>query len=137
ALQAAAAPNEVIPFAIDRQVIRSGQDYFDAICANCHGRLGNGDGMIVRRGFVQPPSFHVDRLKDAPDSHFYNVISNGYGAMFSQAIRVPPKQRWEVVAYIRALQAAPETAGAEFSQADRRALIAKGDRLSPAGGAKP
>src|SRR5438445_306989 len=82
--------------------------------AVCHGRLGNGKGMIVQRGFLQPPSFHIERLKDpkrTPDAHFYNVITYGYGAMFSYNDRVSPRDRWCITAYIRALQAAGDAPG--------------------------
>jgi mono/diheme cytochrome c family protein len=121
-----------IPFPITREVIERGQQGFDIYCSVCHGRLGNGDGMIVRRGFVRPPSFHVERLITAPDSHFFDVISNGFGAMYRYGDRVPPQLRWEIVAYARALQAAPEVAGAKLSPADRQALVAYGDRPAPA-----
>ena len=87
------------------------------------GRLGNGDGMIVRRGFTRPPSFYAQRLIDAPDAHFYNVITNGYGAMYGYADRVPPENRWAIVAYIRALQAAPQAHEAKLSANDRAALM--------------
>jgi hypothetical protein len=90
--------------------------------------------MIVQRGMTRPPSFHVQRLKDAGDAHFYNVISQGYGAMFSYNDRISPETRWEIVAYIRALQLAPDLAGAQVSDDDRRALIAGGDRKTPAVG---
>jgi mono/diheme cytochrome c family protein len=80
--------------------------------------------MIVHRGLTPPPSFHVPRLINAPDSHFYNVITYGYGAMYGYAERVGPEERWEIIAYIRALQAAGREAGPE----ERAALIALGDR---------
>src|SRR4051794_5387893 len=94
------------PLKIDRNILEAGQLQFEIYCAVCHGRLGNGDGMIVQRGFTRPPSFHVDRLRTEPDAHIYNVITRGYGAMLSYGDRVPPDVRWEVIAYIRALQAA-------------------------------
>jgi mono/diheme cytochrome c family protein len=103
------ADSATIPFPITRAVIDRGQQRFDIYCAVCHGRLGNGEGMVVQRGFVKPPSFHIDRLRSAVDGHFYQVISNGYGAMFSYAERVAPEDRWMIVAYIRALQAAGES----------------------------
>ncbi|HEY7115002.1 MAG TPA: cytochrome c [Tepidisphaeraceae bacterium] len=121
-----------IPFPITREVIEHGQQGFDIYCSVCHGRLGNGDGMVVQRGFVRPPSFHVERLITAPDSHFFDVISNGFGAMYPYGDRVPPQLRWEIVAYVRALQTAPEVAGARLTAADRQALVAYGDRPAPA-----
>ena len=95
---------EAFPIAVDKAVIERGQQRFDIYCAPCHGRIGNGLGMIVRRGFKQPPSYHIDRLREAPVGHFYDVISNGYGAMLNYASQVQPRDRWAIVAYIRALQ---------------------------------
>jgi len=119
------AASQSIPFAIDADAIARGQQGFDVYCALCHGRLANGNGMIVQRGFPRPPSFHVDRLLQAPDAHFYDVITNGFGAMYGYAERVPPRLRWEIVAYVRALQAAGKGVAAA---ADRAELIAAGDR---------
>lgn len=93
-----------MPMAVDLPLLQRGQERFDIFCSPCHGRLGDGDGMVARRGFPHPPSFHQAALRGAPDTHFYDVISNGYGAMYSYASRVPPSDRWAIVAYIRALQ---------------------------------
>lgn len=112
------------PLAITRETIERGQRAFDISCMPCHGRLGNGDGMIVQRGLTRPPSFHVPRLRDAADAHLYNVITNGYGAMFSLNDRVAPDDRWAIVAYVRALQAASD---AIDDPSLRNALIAGGD----------
>ena len=92
------------PIAVDKALIVRGQQRYDIYCAPCHGRIGNGLGMIVRRGFKQPPSYHIDRLRNAPVGHFYDVITNGYGAMLNYAPQVQPRDRWAIVAYIRALQ---------------------------------
>ncbi len=94
----------VFPIAVDKAFIERGQQRFEIYCAPCHGRIGNGLGMIVRRGFKQPPSYHIDRLRNAPVGHFYDVITNGYGAMLNYAQQVLPRDRWAIVAYIRALQ---------------------------------
>jgi mono/diheme cytochrome c family protein len=85
-------------------LLERGQQRFDIFCTPCHGQTGLGDGMVVRRGFPAPPSFHQSALRAAPDGHFYDVITNGYGAMYSYASRVSPTDRWAIVAYIRALQ---------------------------------
>jgi mono/diheme cytochrome c family protein len=116
------------PARVSAETVARGQVGFDAYCSVCHGRLGNGEGMVVQRGFTRPPSFHVDRLRNAPDAHIYEVITRGYGAMFGYAERVRPAERWEIVAYIRALQMAGEGATEEA----RAALVARGDRPAPA-----
>lgn len=85
-------------------LLKSGQERFNIYCSPCHGRVGDGQGMIVQRGFPQPPSYHTQRLRQFSDQHFYNVITHGYGAMYSYAARVKPQDRWAIVAYIRALQ---------------------------------
>lgn len=122
---------EATPPAITADVLAHGQERFDTFCAVCHGRLGNGEGMIVQRGFTRPPSFHIDRLRNAPDAHLYDVITHGYGAMFGYAERVTPAERWEIIAYIRALQLAPDAAGPSLPDATRQALVAGGDRKTP------
>jgi mono/diheme cytochrome c family protein len=81
-----------------------GQKYFQIYCSVCHGASGYGNGMIVTRGFLAPPSYHSERLRNAPDAHFYDVITHGYGAMYSYGDRLSPDERWQVVSYIRALQ---------------------------------
>ena len=86
-------------------ILRRGQERYNIYCTPCHGRTGDGQGMIVLRGLSKPPSYHEPRLVDAPAGHFYNVITNGYGAMYSYASRIPPDDRWAIVAYVRALQA--------------------------------
>ena len=85
-------------------LIERGQDRFRHFCVPCHSELGDGNGMIPQRGFSPPPSYHEERLVKAPTQHFYDVITNGYGAMYSFAARVPPSDRWAIAAYIRALQ---------------------------------
>ncbi len=86
-------------------LMRRGQERFNIYCAPCHGFDGSGDGMVVQRGFPHPPSYHTEKLREAPIQHFYDVITNGYGVMFPYAARVPPPDRWAIIAYIRALQA--------------------------------
>ncbi|KFI22969.1 c-type cytochrome [Nitrosococcus oceani] len=102
-------PSDKIPFPITAKLLKRGQERFNIYCAPCHGQTGYGDGMIVHRGFPSPPSYHSSRLRDAPDSHFYNVITQGFGRMFSYATRVEPQDRWAIVAYIRALQLSQNT----------------------------
>jgi cbb3-type cytochrome c oxidase subunit III len=92
------------PFPITRETLQRGQERFDIYCAPCHGRTGEGNGIVVQRGFPPPPSYHIDRLRQAPVGHFVDVITHGYGVMYSYATRVKPVDRWAIAAYIRALQ---------------------------------
>ena len=96
-----------IPLPVNLQLLRRGQDRFKIYCTPCHGQLGNGEGMIAHRGFqLRRPvgNYHTERLRNLPVGHFYDVITNGYGAMYSYASRIEPQDRWAVVAYVRALQ---------------------------------
>ncbi len=113
---------EVFPFPITREVLRRGQERFNIYCSPCHSRTGNGDGMIVRRGFRRPPSYHIDRLRNAPVGHFFDVITNGFGAMYSYADRVAPRDRWAIIAYIRALQLSQAATLADVPTARRGEL---------------
>ena len=85
-------------------LLQRGQQRFRIDCTPCHSELGDGHGMIVQRGFPAPPSYHSDRLRQAPTQHFYDVMTHGFGAMYSFAGRVSPRDRWAIAAYIRALQ---------------------------------
>jgi mono/diheme cytochrome c family protein len=105
-----------------RFALRRGQERFDIYCAACHGRLGQGDGMIVQRGFRRPPSYHLERLRVAPAGHFYDVISHGFGSMPAFANRIEPADRWAIVAYIRALQLSQNAPADELTNADRAVL---------------
>src|SRR5204863_7946483 len=84
--------------------LERGRQRFNISCAPCHGAAGYGDGMVVQRGYSRPPSYHTDRLRQAPAGHFFDVVTNGFGAMPSYAAQVPVRDRWAIVAYIRALQ---------------------------------
>lgn len=92
------------PFPVTRQVLTRGQQRFNVYCAPCHDSLGNGLGMIVRRGYRRPPSYHIDRLREVSNGYLYDVITNGFGAMPDYAAQIPPADRWAIVAYLRALQ---------------------------------
>ena len=112
------------PEPVTRATIERGRQRFDIYCAVCHGRTGEGSGMIVRRGFPQPPSFHIDRLREVPVGHFYEVITNGFGVMYSYANRVEPADRWAIAAYIRALQLSQHAALADADPEQRAKLEA-------------
>ena len=93
-----------LPIQIAAADLQRGRERFNIYCSPCHGRLGDGHGMIVSRGLRQPPSYHDQRLVEAPIGHFFDVMTNGYGSMYSYASRVPVDDRWRIAAYIRALQ---------------------------------
>src|SRR5579884_4145867 len=95
-----------LPFPLTAEVLARGQERFNIYCSPCHSRVGDGNGMIVQRGYRKPPSFHTDALRNAPLGHFYDVMTNGFGAMPDYAEQVPPSDRWAIAAYIRALQLA-------------------------------
>lgn len=95
---------DVVPMKVTRALLERGQERYNIFCAPCHDRLGHGTGMIVRRGFLMPPSYHIERLVHAPDGYYFEVMTDGYGTMYSYASRVPASDRWAITAYIRALQ---------------------------------
>ena len=114
---------ETFPFPITAAVLRRGQERFNIYCSPCHGRLADGNGMIVQRGFRKPSSFHEDRLRQAPPGYFFDVITNGFGTMYDYSDRIAPPDRWAVAAYIRALQLS-QNATLEDVPADQRAGVA-------------
>lgn len=111
-----------LPFPLTQEVLRRGRERFEINCAVCHGSTGDGGGMIVRRGFSPPPTFHDERLRNAPLGHFYDVITNGFGAMGTYAAQVEPRDRWAIAAYIRALQVS-QNANVEDVPPEKRAEL--------------
>jgi mono/diheme cytochrome c family protein len=95
---------DTFPFPVTEDTVRRGRERYDIFCSVCHGLTGNGDGMIVRRGFRRAASFNDDRLRQAPVGHFFDAITNGWGAMPSYAAQIPVQDRWAIIAYVRALQ---------------------------------
>jgi mono/diheme cytochrome c family protein len=118
------------PFPITAPILDRGEQRFDVFCSPCHGRTGYGDGMIVQRGFKPPPSFHSDRLRQAPAGHFFEVMTRGFGVMYDYRSRISPEDRWAIAAYIRALQLS-QHAGADDLDA------AKAEAAHAAAGGKP
>lgn len=111
------------PLKVDEELIRRGKDRFETYCTPCHGQLGDGKGMIAQRGFtLRRPvgNYHTERLRKMPVGHFYDVITNGYGAMYNYASRIEPRDRWAVVAYIRTLQLSQGATEADRSEADAK-----------------
>jgi cytochrome c5 len=103
---------DTFPFPITKEIVERGRQRYEIFCSVCHGLTGNGDGMIVRRGFRRAASFHEDRLRQAPVGHFFDAITNGWGAMPSYASQIPVQDRWAIIAYVRALQASQQNTAA-------------------------
>ncbi len=113
-----------LPMALTPELLERGRERYDIYCAVCHGATGDGHGEVVRRGFPAPPAYHSDRLRNAPIGHFYDVITNGYGVMYSYAARVEPNDRWAIAAYIRALQLSQHATVNDLKPAERQKLEA-------------
>jgi mono/diheme cytochrome c family protein len=120
--KAGGADATVFPFPIDARVMARGRERFNIYCSPCHGRTGQGDGMVVRRGYRHPPTYHQDRLREAPVGHFFDVMTNGFGAMPDYAAQVKVEDRWAIAAYIRALQLSEHASLAEVPEAERNRL---------------
>ncbi len=113
-----------LPFPVTRDMLERGRTRFEIYCLPCHGYAGDGDGMIVQRGFLPPPSFHLARLEQAPVGHFFDAMTNGFGAMPSYAGLIPVPDRWAIVAYIRVLQLS-QHATVDDTPPDARAQLAQ------------
>jgi mono/diheme cytochrome c family protein len=121
-------PVTAFPFAVTAEVLERGRERFDIYCSPCHGRTGAGDGMIVRRGYRRPPTFHQDRLRQAPPGYVFDVITSGFGAMPDYATQVPVPDRWAIVGYVRALQRSQHATLADVPPSGRTALEKGGSR---------
>jgi mono/diheme cytochrome c family protein len=99
-----ATPAATFPFPITLEVLQRGRERYDIYCSPCHSLTGDGDGMIPRRGFTRPVSFHIERLREAPPGYFFHIITQGLGAMPNYRAQIPPRDRWAIIAYVRALQ---------------------------------
>ncbi len=118
-------PADAFPFPVTREILERGRERYNMFCSPCHGFSGDGDGMIVQRGFRRPPSLHDDRLRTAPAGHFFDVITNGFGAMYPYGYRVPPRDRWAIIAYMRALQLSRQVPIADVPDAERGKLTSE------------
>jgi mono/diheme cytochrome c family protein len=110
------------PFAITSDVLQRGRDRYEIYCVPCHGYTGDGDGVVVQRGFNPPPSYNSDSLRQAPVGHLFDVVTNGFGAMPSYAAQIPVQDRWAIIAYIRALQLS-QNANLDSAPPDARAQL--------------
>lgn len=115
---------DALPFPLTDAMMKRGRDRFEIFCTPCHGQDGNGRGMVVRRGMRQPPSYHSDKLRQAPLGHFFDVMTRGFGVMYDFSYQLTPRDRWFVAAYIRALQLSQNGAVADLSDVDRRKVEA-------------
>ena len=121
---------EAVPFPVDRALLERGQQRYQIYCTPCHGDSGDGRGMIVRRGFNPPPPYYSEELRNKPIGHFFDVMTRGYGTMYSYASRIPPRDRWAIAAYIRVLQLSQHAEVSKLSEEDRNKLPAE-DGKSP------
>jgi mono/diheme cytochrome c family protein len=117
-----ATDGDFMPFPVTAEVLARGQQRFNIYCSPCHSEVGDGNGMIVQRGYQRPPSYHIDRLRKAPIGYFFDVITNGYGKMPDYAAQVTTRDRWAIAAYIRALQ---------LSQGATKADVPAGEQIAP------
>ncbi|MBI1741028.1 MAG: cytochrome c [Acidobacteriales bacterium] len=109
-----ANPGDYMPFPVTEQVLARGHERFNIYCTPCHGRVGDGQGFIPSRGFRRPPSYHIDRLRKVPIGYFFDVMTNGFGVMPDYSAQVPPRDRWAIAAYIRALQLSQNATAADL-----------------------
>ena len=121
------------PMPISAADLDRGQERFNIYCSVCHGRLGDGSGMIVKRGFRRPPSFHEERLRSAPIGYFFDVETNGFGAMPDYASQIPPEDRWRIISYIRALQLSQRATIADVPAGERGKLGSGSPPAEPGG----
>lgn len=118
------APAAEFPFAITRAELDRGENRYNVYCAPCHSKVGDGRGMVVQRGYRQPPSFHIDRLRDVPPGYMFDVITNGFGVMPDYRTQISAEDRWAIVAYVKALQLSQNATEADVPQAEREKLHA-------------
>jgi hypothetical protein len=120
------------PLPVTLETLQRGEERYKIFCAPCHGLQGDGNGMIASRGMKHPPSYHIDRLRNSPTGYYYDVITNGFGVMYSYNAQVPPRDRWAIIAYIRALQLSRNAHAADLP-ADLREKV---DQAGPVGSEK-
>jgi hypothetical protein len=118
--------SNAFPLPVDAALLERGRERYGIYCTPCHGLQGDGNGMVAMRGMKHPPSYHIDRLRESPNGYFYDVITNGFGQMYGYAAQVPPRDRWAIVAYVRALQLSRYARAADLP-ADLHDKLSKGD----------
>jgi mono/diheme cytochrome c family protein len=129
-------PGDYMPFPVNDQALARGRERFNVYCTPCHSRLGDGNGIVPSRGFAHnPPSFHIERLRKAPLGYFFDVITNGFGMMPDYSSQISPQDRWNIVAYVRALQLSQNATAAEIPQGQQIPSPAPKFRGAPPNGA--
>jgi mono/diheme cytochrome c family protein len=121
------------PLPVNEKLLQRGEERYKIFCSPCHGMQGDGNGMAAVRGMKHPPSYHIDRLRQAPNGYFYDVITNGFGAMYSYSERIPPTDRWAIIAYVRALQLSRNAKASDLPESLRQKLA---NSAESSGGAK-
>jgi hypothetical protein len=125
------------PLPVNIELVGRGEERYKIFCAPCHGLQGDGNGMIAVRGMKHPPSYHQDRLRQAPNGYFYDVMTNGFGAMYGYSAQIPPRDRWAIIAYIRALQLSRNAKAADLPAELREKLDQGSSSTGKPGPAKP
>jgi mono/diheme cytochrome c family protein len=120
--------SNVFPLPVTAQLLERGEQRFKIFCTPCHGLQGDGNGMIAMRGMKHPPTFHQDRLRQAPNGYFFDNITNGFGAMYGYSAQIPPRDRWAIIAYVRALQLSRNAKAADLPAELREKLDSTGGR---------
>jgi len=124
------------PLPVNQELLDRGEERFKIFCTPCHGLQGDGNGMISMRGMKHPPSFHQDRLRQAPNGYFFDNITNGFGAMYGYSAQIPPRDRWAIIAYVRALQLSRNAKAADLPAELREKLNQAGSAKDSTGGRK-
>lgn len=126
--------SNAFPLPVNQELLDRGQNRFKIFCTPCHGLQGDGNGMIAMRGMKHPPSYHQDRLRQATNGYLYDVITNGFGAMFGYSAQIPPRDRWAIIAYVRALQLSRDAKAGDLPAELREKLNQSGSAKDSTGG---
>ncbi len=118
--------SNAFPLPLTMELLQRGQERYEIFCTPCHGLQGDGQGMVAMRGMKHPPSYHQDRLRAEPNGYYFDVVTNGFGAMYGYASQIPPRDRWAIIAYVRALQLSRNAPVGELPTALREKLMAGG-----------
>lgn len=127
--------SNAFPLPVNRELLERGQDRYRIFCTPCHGLQGDGNGMVAMRGMKHPPSFHEERLRQAPNGYLFDTITNGFGAMYGYSAQIPPRDRWAIVAYVRALQLSRNARVGDLPAELREKLDQAGSRVPRHNGA--